>query len=231
MKLSPHIRALIGASLCLASACSDDNDDEGQVVGLDGSIDAGADASADLDARVPGPTDAGLDAGGPLGFFVSSTTSATANLGGLTGADQRCQTLAAAVGAGGRTWRAFLSVERDPGNGGGPTSAIDRIGRGPWYNAKGELVANDVASLLTKTGDAELFVDERGTRINGQWTGSPAPNQHDILTGTALDGGVYFGRTCGDWTSEAGVPDVAQVGHSDGLGPMQDETPPRNSWY
>jgi hypothetical protein len=226
MKLS--LGGLIVVGGVLASACADDNDDNGPVVppgNLDASIDGAVDAGPNIDAA-PGP----IDAGQRLGFFVTSATSATANLGGLTAADTRCQTLAGAVGAGNRTWRAFLSVEHDVAKNGAATSAFERIGRGPWYNAKGALVAADVSGLLAITGNAELFVDERGNKINGQWIGSPTPNEHDILTGTLLDGGVAVGKTCGDWASgtDAGV---AVIGHSDGLGPNQDATPPRNSWY
>src|SRR5919108_542258 len=82
-----------------------------------------------------------------VGFFVTSTTSATGNLGGLAGADATCQRLATGVGHGGRAWRAYLSVERDPANGNQPTHARDRIGNGPWYNASLVLVANNVAEL------------------------------------------------------------------------------------
>ena len=92
------------------------------------------------------------------------------------------------MGHGSRVWRAYLSVERDADNNNQPTNARDRIGTGPWYNANLALVANNVTELHAKTGDAALFVDERGQRINGQWTGSPAPNQHDILTGSNGDG-------------------------------------------
>ena len=83
-----------------------------------------------------------------------------------------------------RTWRAYLSVERDPANGNQPTHARNRIGSGPWYNASLTVVANDLTALHSRTGDAALFLDERGQRINGQWTGSPAPVEHDILTGS-----------------------------------------------
>src|SRR5688572_16871290 len=120
----------------------------------------------------------------PVTFFVTSATSPTGNLGGLTGADAKCQTLAAAAGYGSRTWRAYLSVERDPANGNQPTHAKDRIGTGPWQNANGVLVANNVTELHARAGDASVFVDERGQRINGQWTGSPSPVEHDILTGS-----------------------------------------------
>ncbi len=111
----------------------------------------------------------------PLSFFVTSQTSITGNLSGLSGADATCQRLAASVGAGNRFWRAYLSVERDAANNNQPANARDRIGIGPWHNAAGVLVANNLAELHARTGDASLFVDERGRRINGQWTGSPAP--------------------------------------------------------
>ena len=106
-------------------------------------------------------------------FFVSSVTSATGNLGGLAGADALCQRLAAGIGQGARTWRAYLSAERDPANGGQPLHARDRIGNGPWYNVNLVLVANNSMELHSRTGDASVILDERGQRINGQWTGSP----------------------------------------------------------
>ena len=157
--------------------------------------------------------------GQPVGFFVTSTTSVTGNLGGLGGADFTCQRLAAAAGHSGRAWRAYLSVERDSANGNGPTHARDRIGTGPWYNANGVLVANNVAELHARSGDAAVFVDERGQRINGQWTGSPGPNQHDILTGSTTAGRAFPAgedRTCNNWTSNA--TGAAQVGHFDRTG-------------
>ena len=155
-----------------------------------------------------------------VSFFVTSATSATGNLGGLSGADQTCQRLAVAAGHGTRTWRAYLSVERDPSNANQPTHARDRIGAGPWYNANLTLVANNLAELHSRTGDAVVFVDERGGRVNGQWTGSPSPVQHDILTGSNADGTVAATLTCSDWTS-ASTTVAAQVGHSDGMGPNQ----------
>ena len=111
--------------------------------------------------------------GQAVSFFVTSTTSVTGNLGGLSGADTTCEQLSRAAGYGARTWRAYLSVERDPGNGNQPTHARDRIGSGPWYNTNLLPVANSVGELHSRTGDAALFVDEHGQRINGQWTGSP----------------------------------------------------------
>ena len=164
----------------------------------------------------------------PLSFFVTSQTSATGNLGGLAGADATCQRLADAVGSK-RFWRAYLSVERDPANNNQPTNARDRIGIGPWYNAAGTLVANNVGELHARTGDAALFVDERGIRINGQWTGSPSPVQHDILTGSNADGTLLRGFTCADWTSSSSA-DVGQVGHSDGMGPGQSTAGTLASW-
>ena len=164
-----------------------------------------------------------------LSFFVTSTTNPTGNLGGLRGADALCQSLATSVGAGSKTWRAYLSVERDADNGNNPTNARARIGPGPWVNAAGVTVAANVNDLHGRRGDASVFVDERGQRINGQWTGSPSPVQHDILTGSSADGSLMAGLTCSDWTSSSsGV--AAQVGHSDGFGPNQDTSGSLSSW-
>ena len=167
--------------------------------------------------------------GSSISFFVTSVTSTTGNLGGLAGADATCQRLAAAVGQGSRTWRAYLSVERDAANGNQPTHARDRIGTGPWRNAAGTVVANNVAELHARTGDANVFVDERGQRINGQWTGSPTPIEHDILTGSNADGTLASGLTCSDWTS-ASADVAARVGHSDGMGPNQSTAGALSSW-
>jgi len=167
--------------------------------------------------------------GPTLSFFVTSATSTTGNIGGLSGADATCQRLGAAAGQGGRTWRAYLSVERDATNANQPTHARDRIGTGPWYNAYGTLVANNVADLHSRTGDVNVFVDEVGRRINGQWTGSPSPVQHDIMTGSNADGTLMPGFTCADWTSDSPAF-VAQVGHSDGLGPNQSTAGALSSW-
>ena len=167
--------------------------------------------------------------GPTVSFFVTSATSVTGNVGGLAGADATCQRLAASAGHGSRTWRAYLSVERDPANGNQPTAARDRIGTGPWYNANLVLVANNVTELHARSGDAAVFVDERGQRINGQWSGSPAPLEHDILTGSNADGTVAGGLTCADWTSDStGV--AGQVGHSDGMGANQSTAGALSSW-
>jgi hypothetical protein len=173
------------------------------------------------------PTSA--QSGTSLSFFVTSMKSTTGNLGGLRGADTRCQNLASAAGAGNRTWRAYLSVERDADNGNRPTDARSRIGTGPWFNAKGAMVAGDVASLHARRGDATVFVDERGQQIPGQWPGSPSPVEHDILTGSTADGTLLAGMTCADWTSDSSTV-AAQVGHADGLGPGGDTSGTLASW-
>jgi hypothetical protein len=186
-------------------------------------------AALSLAAGCSGDRSPSGPSGASFSFFVTSVTSTTENLGGLAAADATCQRLAAAVGQGRRSWRAYLSVERDPANNNQPTHARDRIGAGPWYNANLALVASNLAELHTRRGDAEVFVDERGQRINGQWTGSPRPIEHDILTGSNPDGTLIPGRTCADWTS--GSPSVtAQVGHSDGLGPNQSTAGALSSW-
>jgi hypothetical protein len=165
----------------------------------------------------------------PLSFFVTSQTSVTGNLGGLAGADATCQRLAEAVGQGNRFWRAYLSVEQDAANNNQATNARDRIGTGPWHNANGALIANNVAELHSRSGDAALFIDERGQRVNGQWTGSPMPIQHDILTGSNADGTLLSGFTCADWMSSATTA-FGQVGHSDGMGPNQSTAGSLASW-
>jgi hypothetical protein len=160
-------------------------------------------------------------------FFVTSKKNMTGNLGGLAGADRICQELADAAGGVGKIWRAYLSAERGPD--GNPVHARDRIGAGPWRNYNGLVVANNVAELHTRTGSENIFRDERAQRINGQWADSPVPNEHDILTGSQPDGTVLAGKTCGDWTSDS--PELkAQVGHSDGLGPMMATTGTYTSW-
>ncbi|HEX4335141.1 MAG TPA: hypothetical protein VH062_04465 [Polyangiaceae bacterium] len=159
-------------------------------------------------------------------FFVSSDTSKTANLGGLAGADARCGRLAAAANLPKHTWHAYLSVEHADG---GPLNARDRIGAGPWYNVRGVKLADDLASLHARTGDADVFLSESGGKIPGQWAGSPEPVAHDVLTGSGGDGTLLKGETCGDWTSESST-ETAQVGHTDGLGPNMNSNPPYTSW-
>jgi len=158
----------------------------------------------------------------PMGFFVTSVGLGDgANLGGLAGADAHCQALAAAVGAGSRTWRAYLSTVA--GGGQPPINARDRIGNGPWYNAAGALIAWNVADLH---GDFErdrnnirkpTALNERGEQVNGV---GDQPNDHDILTGSDSHGRAMLGAanttTCNNWTSNG--DGRAMVGHHDRLG-------------
>ncbi len=151
-------------------------------------------------------------------FFITSTGPGNgANLGGLAGADKHCQTLAAAAGAGDRTWRAYLSTTGD-----GKQQAVnarDRIGKGPWYNAKGMLAAQNVADLHSDSNklSKEVSLSEKGATINGR---GDNPNRHDILTGSQADGTALAGQpantTCGNWTSNG--EGSAQVGHHDRQG-------------
>ena len=162
-------------------------------------------------------------------FFVTSSRSTTGNLGGLRGADRLCQDLASAAGIGSKIWRAYLSVERDADNGNRPTDARSRIGSGPWFNAHGVLVAGNLTELHARTGDSTVFIDETGRPISGQWSGSPSPVEHDIMTGSAADGTVLAGLTCGDWTSDS-TTTLGQVGHSDGFGSNRDTSGALSSW-
>lgn len=162
-----------------------------------------------------------------MSFFVSSTGHSNGNLGGLFAADELCQMLADGVGADDKTWHAYLSIEK--GLDDGPVHARDRIGAGPWYNQKLELLATDLESLHALEGDADLFLDENGEKVPGQWMGSPMPNEHDILTGSDRDGMLLVGKTCEDWTSESAML-FAQVGHSDGLGPGGDDSDMYRPW-
>jgi len=159
----------------------------------------------------------GQKASEKMSFFITSAGSGDgANLGGLKGADQHCQTLAKAVGAGGRTWRAYLSSS---GSGSEKVNARDRIGKGPWYNVKGEMVAKNVEDLHgpdNKLGK-ETSLTEKGEVVPGR---GDKPNQHDIITGSQPDGTAFTDgadHTCKNWTSNAS-DGSAQVGHHDRQG-------------
>ena len=171
---------------------------------------------APMDAPVEAPASGDGAANTSMSFFITSDKSMTGNLGGLAGADKRCQMLAEAAGAGGKTWHAYLSVAMGPA--GTPVNAKDRIGNGPWYNVKGALIAMNVAGLHPKNGDYMLFITEKGELVNGTWAMSPKPLEHDILTGSNRDGTVDAANNCKDWTS-ASMADKAWVGHTDGFGP------------
>ena len=157
----------------------------------------------------------------PMTFFVTSVGSGDgANLGGLAGADKICQTRAAAVGAGNRTWRAYLSTQA--ANGQPAVNARDRIGSGPWYNAKGTLIAKDNSDLHGDTLDQARrgnaitklnALTENGEVLQGM---GDALDQHDILTGSQPDGTTFTDdadHTCHNWTSNSAGS--AQLGHDD----------------
>jgi hypothetical protein len=159
-------------------------------------------------------------------FFVTSVGIGNgANLGGLAGADNHCQTLAQAVGAGGKTWHAYLSTQAADGKPG--ENARDRIGKGPWQNAKGVVIAKDVGELhgannLTK----QTALTEKGEVNNGR---GDTPNRHDMLTGSQGDGTAFAAgedRTCKNWTSS--TQGSAMLGHADRMGLRDDDA--SKSW-
>ena len=150
----------------------------------------------------------------PLGFFVTSVgLGHGGNLGGLAGADAHCQALAASVGAGNRSWRAYLSTQGE-----NAVNARDRIGKGPWYNTEGLLMASNVENLHYDNSNFnfEHILDEHGKHFDSRTDGDYDTTQHDILTGTRIDGTAYppgEDHTCHNWTSE--TDGSATVGHAD----------------
>ncbi len=159
----------------------------------------------------------------PMSFFVTSTGSGKgADLGGLAGADAHCEKLAASVGAGGKGWRAYLSTTGAAG-----VNARDRIGSGPWVNAKGVTIASDVASLHGSNNlNKQTALTEKGELINGR---GDTPNMHDMLTGSTPDGRAVADAgdsTCGNWTRSG--EGSAWLGHHDRMG-LRDEDASR-SW-
>jgi len=166
-------------------------------------------------------------AGGPgaMSFFITSVGPGKGgDLGGLEGADRHCQSLAQAAGAGHRVWRAYLSTQAPGLSDPNYVNARDRIGAGPWQNAKGDVIARSVEDLhsagnnLTK----ETALDERGRMVNGR---TEKPNTHDILTGSRPDGTAFPGApfpdmTCGNWTRSSGG--AAMTGHHDRVGPIKE---------
>jgi hypothetical protein len=162
----------------------------------------------------------------PMSFFVTSAGPGNgANLGGLAGADRHCQTLASGAGGGGKTWRAYLSASAAGGQ--TAVNARDRIGAGPWFNAKGARVAQNVADLHGDTLESArrgnnltkvTALNEKGETVNGV---GDTPNRHDILTGSQLDGTAFSDgadHTCQNWTSNGAGSGSAQVGHHDRTG-------------
>ncbi|WP_027998608.1 hypothetical protein [Sinorhizobium arboris] len=153
-----------------------------------------------------------------MSFFVTSANPGKGgDLGGLAGADAYCNSLATASGSTGKTWRAYLST--------GGENAKDRIGTGPWYNAKGEKIADDVASLHSDGNNItkQTALNEKGEVIPGR---GDTPNRHDILTGSKPDG-TAAPETCGNWTMGS-AEGAAIVGHSDRTG--LDDSAAAKSW-
>jgi hypothetical protein len=162
-----------------------------------------------------------------MSFFVTSSGSGKgADLGGIEGADRHCQTLAQAAGASSKTWHAYLSAQASGGS--AAVNARDRIGRGPWQNAKGVVIAKDAAELhgsnnLTK----QTALTEKGDVVNGR---GDTPNMHDVITGSQPDGTAFASgadQTCGNYT-KSGSDGAVMLGHSDRTG--LDESPPAKSW-
>lgn len=162
-------------------------------------------------------------AGKGMTFFVTSAGPGNgADLGGLEGADKHCQSLAASAGAGSRTWHAYLSTQalglKDPK----AVNARDRIGTGPWHNAKGVRIAESVEDLHSASNKLtkQAALDEKGQIVNGR---TDKPNKHDVLTGSRLDGTVFppsppfADMTCGNWT-KSGADGTAMLGHHDRAG-------------
>lgn len=150
-------------------------------------------------------------------FLTGSNMGKGADLGGIAGADKHCQSLAQAAGAGKRTWRAYLST-----TGAKPVHARERIGKGPWRNAKGEVVAKDLSDLHAWPNLNRLTaLTEKGELVKGR---GETPNMHDILTGSRSDGRAFGGgdwdTTCRNWTSSS--EGSAMVGHHDRQGLRDD---------
>jgi hypothetical protein len=162
----------------------------------------------------------------PMSFFVTSVGSGKgADLGGLAGADAHCEKLAAAVGAGGKGWRAYLSAA--PANGAPAVNARDRIGTGPWQNAKGVVIAGSAVALHGSNNlNKQTALTEKGEVVNGR---GDTPNMHDILTGSDREGRLATGApdtTCGNWTKSG--EGSAVVGHHDRTG--LDDSDAAKSW-
>ena len=182
--------------------------------------------SAALALLAFGTVDAAHAQSSAMTFFVTGVGSGKgADFGGLAGADKHCQTLAAAAGAGAKTWHAYLSTQA---SGSSPAvNAKDRIGKGPWQNVKGVVVAKDVAELHgTNNLNKQTALTEKGEEVPDSKT---PPNKHDILTGSQPDGTAFAGaedKTCGNWTKSG--EGSAIVGHHNRAG--LDTSPPALSW-
>lgn len=162
---------------------------------------------------------------GKMSFFVTSVSPGKGgDLGGLAGADKHCQTLAAAAGAGKRTWHAYLSTQGTSFQDTTMVNARDRIGTGPWFNAKGVMIARNVDDLHSAKNNLnqQTALDEKGQVVNGR---AQKPNLHDIFTGSRPDGTAFAptppfpDRTCGNWTKNT-AEGAAMTGHHDRVGPL-----------
>jgi len=166
----------------------------------------------------------GMQAQPPMSFFVTSVGSGKGgDLGGLAGADAHCQALAKAAGSTYTNWRAYLSTQAAALSDPKFVNARDRIGTGPWYNAKGVMVAKNVDDLHSANNNLtkQTTLDEKGGLVNGR---TEKPNKHDILTGSRADGTAFPGApfpdmTCGNWT-KGGNDGAAMTGHHDRVGPL-----------
>lgn len=177
---------------------------------------AGAIGLAGCAGMQPGPKE--------MTFFVTSVGPGKGgDLGGLEGADRHCQTLAQAAGGGDRPWRAYLSTQAATLAGADFVNARDRIGNGPWQNAKGAVIAWNVIELHSASSNLtkQTALNEKGELVNGR---TEKPNKHDMLTGsrpdgTAFPGANYPDMTCGNWT-KGGDDGAAMTGHHDRAGPL-----------
>jgi hypothetical protein len=170
-----------------------------------------------------GGTAGGQGQSSEMTFFITSAGSGKGgDLGGLAGADRICELRAQSVGAGGKNWHAYLSTQ-----GQGAVNARDRIGRGPWQNAKGVVIAKDVAELHGQNNiTKQTALNEKGEMVNGR---GDTPNVHDILTGSQPDGTAFAAgedRTCGNWTKSG--QGAAMLGHHDRQGLRDDDA--SKSW-
>ncbi|RUW57987.1 hypothetical protein [Mesorhizobium sp. M7A.F.Ca.US.008.03.1.1] len=176
-------------------------------------------ATTAVTAALAATVGAALSQDAKMSFFVTSVGSGKgADLGGLKGADAHCASLAEAAGVTGKTWAAYLSTS--------DTDARDHIGKGPWVNAKGVKIADDVASLHSDANGItkQTALDEKGEVVNGR---GDTPNRHDVLTGSKPDGTKIAEQTCGDWTM-SGAEGTAMMGHHDRTG--LDDSAAAKSW-
>ena len=210
MRTSTFANPVLVAAALLAAACAQGGGGDGDAAETEG-------ADAPMQELTPAES-------GPMTFFITSVGPGDgANLGGLEGADAHCEMLAAAQGAGGRGWAAYLSTINEDGT--AAVHARDRIGTGPWHNQAGALIANNVEELHSDAANLtkESILTETGEMVNGR---GDDPNMHDILTGSNMDGTATTGEgydNCGNWTSN-GDDGSAQVGHHDRIGGGQNPT-------